>query len=112
MKTANLFIYTALLLLTSQCALAVSIGLSPGNINFNNVLKGGYAERPITISSPSFDDAVVSYQRARGFAMQSSHEWLARRGAHAEACRRACFSTPYRVQVTRGFAYAGGRAYA
>jgi hypothetical protein len=39
-----------LILLISQ-VLALSIGISPGRVQFNSVLKGGYAERQVSIST-------------------------------------------------------------
>lgn len=41
-------------------AQAVSIGVSPGRIDFNGVLKGGYAEKTLTISTNSGEQLVAS----------------------------------------------------
>jgi hypothetical protein len=40
---------------------AVSIGVSPGNINMNNLLRGGYAQRTIRITTNSNDGLVASF---------------------------------------------------
>lgn len=51
----ELFNLTILFLLVSTLGLtsAANIGVSPANVEFNNVLRAGYAERPITITADS-----------------------------------------------------------
>ena len=53
-----LFILTLLL----PSVLGVSIGVSPGRINFNNMLRDGYAELYVTISSNSEDKVIAHYE--------------------------------------------------
>lgn len=43
----------ATLLLLVQITSAANVGVSPAKINFENVLRGGYAERPITVTIDS-----------------------------------------------------------
>lgn len=42
---------------------AVSIGVSPGRLNFRDVLKGGYAERAITVSTDSTTDLIAHFEK-------------------------------------------------
>lgn len=49
------------LLLFSNLISAVSIGISPGRVNFEKMLAGGYAERIVTVSTNSDQDLVVSF---------------------------------------------------
>src|SRR3989344_7572997 len=41
---------------------ALSIGISPGRAVFQNVLRGGYSERTITISTSSDEKLIASYR--------------------------------------------------
>ena len=41
---------------------ALSIGVSPGKVNFNNMLRNGYAERILRISTDSTDTVSVRYE--------------------------------------------------
>lgn len=52
----------AMLALLCSTVSAANVGVSPANINFKDVLRGGYAERPVivTIDSESPVDATVS----------------------------------------------------
>jgi len=47
----NSLIIIAMLILVADNASAVSVGLSPARIDFNGVLRGGYAERNVRIST-------------------------------------------------------------
>ncbi len=58
------FIFTVFIMLLSLLVIpnvkATSIGISPGNVVFNNMLKGGYAENTVIISTNSVDSVVTS----------------------------------------------------
>ena len=60
MRKQSLFIFLILILFSSGVS-AITIGVSPGVVNFNNVLKGGYAEHPVTISTNSPNNITVTY---------------------------------------------------
>ena len=53
MKGRSLLIALAFLIITIQITSAANVGVSPANINFQNVLRSGYAERPITVTIDS-----------------------------------------------------------
>src|SRR3989344_8019325 len=56
MKPAEKLLLLALLLIISANSVyAVSIGVSPGRVRFDNLLQEGYAERTITISTNTED---------------------------------------------------------
>ena len=57
----TLFIpYILAVILLSAAAGAVSIGISPGRVKFDSVLKDGYAERTVTISTGSDEDLLAT----------------------------------------------------
>lgn len=51
-----------LAILYSSLVNALSIGVSPGKINFENMLRDGYAERSIKVSTDSVDHVLVRYE--------------------------------------------------
>ena len=53
-KTLLLFVVLSLSLTS-----AANIGITPANVEFEDVLRGGFAERVITITSDSVDDILV-----------------------------------------------------
>jgi hypothetical protein len=64
MKKTNLqgkIVLIFLVVFISSLVSAANIGVSPANINFKNVLRGGYAERPITltIDAPELVDVTL-----------------------------------------------------
>ncbi len=62
MKTKKLIYGTLILiivLILTNLASAARIGISPSQINFKNVLRGGYSERTITITTDSLDETEV-----------------------------------------------------
>ena len=48
-KKALLFAVAFMLYMNMNFVYAVSIGVSPGRVRFDNLLQGGYAERTVTI---------------------------------------------------------------
>jgi hypothetical protein len=56
-------IFVLMLFLLSGSVYAVSIGVSPGRIDYRNVLKGGYAERTITVTTDSTTDLVAHFEK-------------------------------------------------
>lgn len=63
--TKNIILFILLLALASSYSAAVSIGISPGRVNFQNVLKEGYAERTVTITTSS-DVAIQGHFKVTG----------------------------------------------
>lgn len=62
-KTSKrIIILLAVLLLTYHAADAVNIGISPGVAQFSKMLRGGYAQRTVTISSSSSDIVTAHYE--------------------------------------------------
>ena len=59
MMMKNKLILLILLAIILPIADAVSIGVSPGNVLFDNMLKGGYAERTVRISTNSNEDIIA-----------------------------------------------------
>lgn len=57
----QLMILIFVLILISSFASAVSIGVSPGTISFSDLLRSGYAERSIRISTNSNDDITAHF---------------------------------------------------
>ncbi len=51
MKTIKLITLVCLFVVFSYLAYALSIGVSPGRINFNDLLRSGYAERTVRITT-------------------------------------------------------------
>ncbi|MCK5450082.1 hypothetical protein KAI32_04395 [Candidatus Pacearchaeota archaeon] len=62
MKVRLLGMGIVLLIFLCTFASATNVGVSPANINFKNVLRGGYAERPIivTIDTLNSTDATIT----------------------------------------------------
>ncbi len=60
MSAALLALQILLIAGLASTAQAVSIGVSPGRIDFNSVLKGGYAEKTLTVSTNSGEQLVAS----------------------------------------------------
>ena len=57
-KTILLIVFLVFLLCSSS-AFAVSIGISPGKIEFWNILQGGYAEGIVTVSTNEAENVSV-----------------------------------------------------
>ena len=57
-----LLILLMLLITLTQNALALSIGVSPGKLEFLDVLQAGYAEKTITVSTQSDENISVAYE--------------------------------------------------
>ncbi len=55
-------ILLVLLLVMTQLISAANVGVSPANINFQNVLRSGYAERPITVTIDSQIETTVEIE--------------------------------------------------
>ncbi len=53
MKGRSLIVVITALVALIQLVSAVNVGVSPASINFQNVLRSGYAERPITVTIDS-----------------------------------------------------------
>ncbi len=53
MKGRSLLVMLIALTILIQLVSAANVGVSPANINFKNVLRSGYAERPITVTIDS-----------------------------------------------------------
>jgi hypothetical protein len=47
----------------SSSVIAVSIGVSPGRLTFRNVLKSGYAEREITVTTDSSNEMIAHFEK-------------------------------------------------
>ena len=59
MITKNKLILLVLLAIILHIVDAVSIGVSPGNVMFDNMLKGGYAERTVKVTTNSNEDIIA-----------------------------------------------------
>ena len=59
MITKNKLILLVLLAIILPIVDAVSIGVSPGNVMFDNMLKGGYAERTVKVTTNSNEDIIA-----------------------------------------------------
>jgi hypothetical protein len=57
-----ILISSVFIIFLSNFAGAVSIGISPGRLRFEGLLREGYAERTITITTGSDDDLFVSFK--------------------------------------------------
>ena len=53
MRGRSTIVLLAMLIILIQFTSAANVGVSPANINFENVLRSGYAERPITVTIDS-----------------------------------------------------------
>lgn len=53
MRGKQILIVLATLIILAQIISAANVGVSPANIEFKNVLRNGYAERPITVTIDS-----------------------------------------------------------
>ncbi|MBI3027832.1 hypothetical protein HYY70_07010 [Candidatus Woesearchaeota archaeon] len=62
----KILLIISLFLLLTSLADAVSIGISPGRVRFDNVLKGGYSERIVKISTGSDEEVLASYRISGG----------------------------------------------
>ena len=47
----NLFLIILILIIFSSNVFSIGLGISPGKLNYNNVLKGGYAQQTLVVSS-------------------------------------------------------------
>jgi len=56
------FAFFCTLLLLAAFAQAMSIGAGPSDIEFDNVLKGGYAERVVTVSTAGDEDLTITVE--------------------------------------------------
>jgi len=67
MKTTILFLMSVILaaLTLSAGSVAISVGVSPGTMKFEDLLRGGYAEAEILVSTSS-DDALSGTVSTRG----------------------------------------------
>ncbi|MEK6946641.1 MAG: hypothetical protein AABX32_03455 [Nanoarchaeota archaeon] len=61
-KLFGFVILMAMFSLFAPYANAVSIGISPGRVKFENVLRGGYSERAVTISTGGEEELFASYR--------------------------------------------------
>jgi hypothetical protein len=68
MKTLTYLFF--FLILSSSC-FAISIGISPGKVAFNNLLRGGYAERTIKITTDSQENLTAHFS-----ASEEISDWL------------------------------------
>ncbi|MBI4438595.1 hypothetical protein HY640_01545 [Candidatus Woesearchaeota archaeon] len=84
------FLFAAALLASSADAL--SIGVSPGRVDFNDVLKGGYAEKTLTVSTNSESPLVASVELGGEVS-----EWLSLEPNQTRFVLSV--SSPYRVKV-------------
>ena len=50
----------AMFLLLAASSFALELGLTPGDVNFDHVLSGGYAEMPFTLSTDSQDNITIN----------------------------------------------------
>ena len=54
--------FALIFLMSASYVNAISIGISPGRVKFENVLRNGYAERIITVSTASDDELIASFK--------------------------------------------------
>ena len=71
MKKNKLILILFILLFLPQLTEAISIGISPGRVTFDNMLKGGYAEKTVRISTNS-DKDIIARLEVKG----EIKEWL------------------------------------
>ncbi|MFH1510830.1 MAG: hypothetical protein ABIF10_04000 [Candidatus Woesearchaeota archaeon] len=62
MRKNRLIVIVAIIAVMSGAAEAVNIGISPGAAHFSKMLRGGYAQRTVTVSSSSNDPVLVHYE--------------------------------------------------
>lgn len=62
MRRTKILIIVLLFLMSVTYANAISIGISPGRVKFENVLKEGYSERIVTISTGSDEELIVTFK--------------------------------------------------
>ncbi|MBW2975360.1 hypothetical protein KY366_06595 [Candidatus Woesearchaeota archaeon] len=70
-KPFAILAYIMLIGILSSPAYAVSIGVSPGRVNFDNLLKDGYAERTVRITTNSPQELTAHFEVSGEIA-----EWL------------------------------------
>jgi len=84
------FLVVALLMLVAP-GLSVTIGVSPGVVNFKNMLRGGYAERTVTITIGT-DEPVITEASAKG----DIASWINFSSTSFEVSR----NSPYKLKIT------------
>ena len=62
MKIKNTAIWIGFIIVLSSYVNAVSIGISPGKLKFENVLRGGYSEKAITLSTAADEGLSVTFK--------------------------------------------------
>lgn len=62
MKKTKIMVFALLFLMFVNSVNAVSIGISPGRVRFENVLREGYSERIITISTGSDEELIATFK--------------------------------------------------
>ena len=61
-KFSIFFIFIIIFMIYASYVNAISIGISPGRVKFENVLKDGYSERIVTVSTGSDDELIASFR--------------------------------------------------
>jgi hypothetical protein len=62
MKKLKLLIFVLTLLIFVNSVNAISIGISPGRVRFDNVLRDGYSERIVTISTGADEELIATFR--------------------------------------------------
>ena len=62
MKKTKIMVFALLFLVFVYSVNAVSIGISPGRVRFENVLREGYSERVVTISTGSDEELIAAFK--------------------------------------------------
>jgi hypothetical protein len=62
MMKLKLILIILILAILPSFANAVSIGISPGRVKFDNLLRGGYAERTVKVTTNSADEITGHFE--------------------------------------------------
>ena len=73
-KLKIIILAVIVLALISNPAHAISIGVSPGKLNLYNVLRNGYAERSVTVSTGDDEEVIVTVKPS-----EKVKEWSGKR---------------------------------
>ena len=61
-KLKIFFVFALAFMVSINYVNAISVGISPGRVKFENVLRGGYAQRITTITTGGDDELIVSFK--------------------------------------------------
>jgi hypothetical protein len=87
-----LIIFIFIIFILAPFVDAVGIGISPGKVPFQKMLKGGYAERIVKITTPSSEDMVVTLK-----SMGETGQWI--RFEPENTTFRVSNSEPYELKI-------------